>query len=269
MPYKEEQISLQGFLAWIPLKYMVRKTLIGKRYIHLATCLLSFQVEYETGAVLGRAKLDKLDILKKMLFNPSVPGFSMVNVIKDSQEAAKERLDEFKKEHGDEPETSSDFIYWPLWEKATGLTFDEVFKPEPCDIETRERTRERLSRIIQKKLGGKVPLEEAQPTISGFLLEGLGFGSTFPELTEKMCKNVYEKTDEELQRISRALGFSTPEDLSRRVGLPTTEEQAPTLKEREEQVLQAVAVYASEYYPELVVALDLRGYIDIDAEGSR
>lgn len=262
MPYKEEQISLQGFLAWIPLKYMVRKTLIGKRYIHLATCLLSFQVEYETGAVLGRAILDKLDILKKML---SIPGLNMANVIKDAQEAAKKRLDEFKKEHGDEPETFSDFIYWPLWEKATGLTLGDLFRP--CDIETRERTRKRLSRIIQKKLGGKVPLEEAQPTISGFLLEGLGFGSTFPELTEKMCKNVYEKTDEELQRISRALGFSTPEDLSRRVGLPTPEDRAPTLKEREEGLLQMVAAYASEYYPELLDALDLRGYID--TEGNR
>ena len=261
MPYKEERISLQGFLVWIPLKSMLRKTLIGKRYIHLATCLLSFQVEYETGAVLGRAMLNKLDILKKML---SIPGLNMTNVIRDAQQAAKKHLDEFKKEHGDEPETSSDFIYWPLWEKATGLTFDEVFKPEPCDIETHERTRKRLSRAIQKKLGEKVPLEKAQPAISSFLLEGIGFGSTFPKLTEKMHKNVYEKTDEEFQRISRLLGLSTPEDLLRRVGLPTPEERGPTLREREDIILQAVATYAAQYYPELLDPLDLRGYIDTE-----
>lgn len=258
MPYEEERISLQGFLVWIPLKSMVRKTLIGKRYIHLATCLLSFQIECETGAVLGRAMLNKLDILKKMV---SIPGLNMTNVIKDAQEAAEKRLDEFKKEHGDEPVTFSDFIYWPLWETTTGLSFGELFKPE--HVENRERTRKRLSRTIQKKLREKVPLEEAQPAISSFLLEGIGFGSIFPKLTEKMYKNAYEKTDEEFQRISRALGFSTPEDLSRRVGLPNPKDRAPTLKEREDGVLQMVAAYTSEYYPELLDPLDLRGHLAI------
>jgi len=257
---KKECISLQGFLVWILLKSLVKKTFIGKRYIPLATCLLLLQVEYETGAILGRARRDKLDILKKML---SIPGLNFANVIKDSQEAEKKRLDEFKKEHGDEPETFGDFIYWPLWERATGLTLDNLFRPS--DIETRERMRKRLSKIIQKKLGVKVPLEEAQPRISGFLLEGLGFGSTFPELTEKMCKNVYkyEKTDEELWRISRSLGFSTPEDLSRRVGLPTPGGRPPTLKEQEELVLRTVAVYISQYYPELLDPLDLRDHLAV------
>lgn len=242
MPYKEERISLQGFIVWIPLKSMVRKTLIGKRYIHLATSLLSFHVEYETGAVLGRAMLDKLDILKKML---SIPGLNMANVIKDAQEAGKKRLDEFKKEHGDEPETFSDFIYWPLWEKATGLSLGKLFKPS--HIENRERERKRLSRTIQRKLGEKVPLEEAQPAISNFLLEGIGFGSAFPALTEKMYKNAYETIDVEWQSIWRALGRPCPD-------LETT----IPLKEREEQLLQAVAAYTSEYYPELLDPLDLR-----------
>jgi hypothetical protein len=244
MPYKEEPISLQGFLVWIPLKFMVRKTLIGKRYIHLATYLFLLQVEYENGAVLGRAMLNKLDILKKMLL---IPGLNFTNVIKDAQEAAEKHLDEFKKEHGDEPETFNDFIYWPSWETATGLSYGELFKPE--HIKNRERTRKRLSRIFQKKLGKKVPLEEAQPLISTLVLEGIGFGSTFPKLTEKMHKNAYEKTDDDFQRISRALGFSTPED------------QALTLKEREDGVLQKVAAYTSEYYPELLDPLDLRGHL--------
>jgi len=260
MTKEKECISLQGFLVWILLKSLVRKTLIGKRYIPLATCLLLFQVEYETGAVLGRAMRDKLDILKKML---SIPGLNLVNVIKDVQEAEKKRLDDFKKEHGDEPKTFGDFIYWPLWERATGLTLDGLFKPS--DIENHEIIRKRLSKIIQKKLGVKVSLDEAQPRISDFLLEGLGFGSTFPELTENMCKNVYayKKNDEELWRISRALGFSTPEDLLRRVGLPTTVGQPPTLKEQEELVLGRVAVYASQHYPELLDSLDLSYYLHL------
>jgi len=262
MPYKEERISLQGFLVWIPLQSMVRKAIFGGRYVYSGNCILSLQVEYETGAILGRARLDKLDILEKML---SIPGLNMVNVIKDAQEAAKKRLDKFKKDSGNEPETFSHFIYWPLWETATGFSLGELFKPS--HVENRERTRKRLSRTIQKKLGEKVPLEEAQPAISNFLLEGIGFGSAFPELTEKMYKNTYEKTDEEFQRISRALGFSTPEELQRRVGLPTPEDRAPTLKEREDIILQATAGYAMQFYPELVDALDLRHYMD--TRGSR
>ena len=256
MTNKKECISLQGFLVWTLLKSLVRKTLFGKRYIFLANCLLLFQFEYQTGAVLGRAMCDKLDILKNML---SIPGLNFANVIKDSQEGQKKRLDEFKKDHGDEPETFSDFIYWPLWKKATGLTLDDLFRPS--DIETREKIRKKLSKIIQKKLGIKVSLEEAQPLIGGFLLEGLGFGSTFPKLTEKMFKNVYEKKDEELWQISRALEFSTPEDLSRRVGMPTPGDRPPTLKEHEELVLGTVAVYVSQYYPELLDSLDLRNHL--------
>ena len=258
MTKEKECISLPGFLVWILLKSLVRKTFIGQRYIPFATCLLLFQVEYETGAVLGRARRGKLDILKKML---SGPGLNLANVIKDVQEAEKKRLDDFKKEHGDEPKTFGDFIYWPLWERATGLTLDGLFKPS--GIENHEIIRKRLSKIIQKKLGVKIPLDEAQPKISTILLEGLGFGSTFPELTEKMFKNVYayKKNDEELWGISRALGFSTPEDLSRRVGLSTPEGYPPTLREKEKLILGTVALYTSQYYPELLDPLDLRGHL--------
>lgn len=255
MEKEKECISLQGFIVWILLKSLVRKTLIGKRYIHLATYLLLLQIEYEAGAILGRARRDKLDILKKML---SISGLNFANVIKDSQEAGKKRFEEFKKDYMDEPETFSDFIYWPLWERATRLTLSDLFRPS--NIKARERVRKRLSKIIQKKLGGKVPLEEAQPKLGGFLLEGLGFGSTFPELTEKMFKNIYDKkNEEELWSISKALGFSTPEDLSRRIGLSTPEGYPPTLREKEKLILGTVALYASQYYPELLDPLDLRG----------
>jgi len=257
MSKKKGRISLQGFLVNILLKSLVMKTLFGKRYIPSATFLLLLQFEYETGAVLGRARRDKLDILKIML---SIQGLNFDNVIKDMQEAGKIQLDKFIKEHGDEPKTFSDFIYWPSWERATGLTLDDLFKP--LGIETLGRRRKRLSNIIQKKLGLKVPFEQAQPEIGGFLLGGLGFGSTFPDLTVKMFKNTYDKkNEEELWSISKALGFSTPEDLSRRIGLSTPEGSPPTLREKEKLILGTVALYTSQYYPELLDPLDLRGHL--------
>jgi hypothetical protein len=260
MSKKKGCISLQGFLVNILLKSLVRKTLFGKRYIPVATYLLLLQIEYETGAILGLARRNKLDILKKML---SIQGLNFDNVIKDIHETEKTRLDKFKKEHIDDPKTFANFIYWPFWETATGLRLDDLYGPS--DIEPRERKRKRLSKIIQNKLGVKIPFEEAQPRIGGFLLGGLGFGSTFPELTTKMLKNmyVYKKNNEELWNISRALGFSTPEDIYRKIGLPAPVGRPPTLKEKENMVLGTVAFYTSQYYPELLDPLDLRGHLSL------
>ncbi|MBU4227135.1 hypothetical protein KJ987_02680 [bacterium] len=257
MSKEKVYINLQGFLANVIVESLTRNTLFEKHYVSLAKCISLLQLGYETGAVLGYARGNKLDILNKML---SMQDMIFDNIIKDMQKSEKKRLDDFKKEHGGKPDTFADFIYWPLWERATGLTLDDLFKP--LGWETLGRTRKRLSNIIQKKLGSKVPFEQAQPEIGGFLLGGLGFGSTFPDLTVKMFKNIYNKKNEgELWSISKTLGLSTPEDLSRRIGLSTPEGYPPTLREKEKLILGTVALYTSQYYPELLDPLDLRGHL--------
>jgi len=258
MANEKRRISLQGFLVNILLKSLVKKTLFGKRYIPLSAFLLLLQIEYETGAILGRARRDKLDILKNML---SIQDINFDNVIKDMQKAGKIRLDKFKKEHGDEPKTFNDFIYWPFWEKATGLTLDDLFRPS--GVETRERMRKRLSNIIQNKLGSKISFEQVQPELGGVLLEGLGFGITFPDLTVIMFKDiyVYKKNEEEMWNIAKAFEFFTPEDLSRKIGLPTLNGHPPTLEEKEKLTLGTVALYTSQYYPELLDPLNLRSHL--------
>jgi len=255
---KKECINLQGFLANVIVESLTRNKLFEKHYMSLATCISLLQLGYKTGAVLGHARGNKVDILNKML---SMQDMIFNNIIKDMQKSEKKRLEDFKKEHGGKPDTFADFIYWPLWESATGLTLDDLFKPS--GTETRERKRKRISDIIQKKLGAKVPPEEAHSRICRFLIKGLGFGSAFPELTAKMFKNVYvcKKNDEELWNITKTLGFSTPIDLSKRISLPTTKWRPPTLKENDRIVLGTVAFYTSQYYPELLDSLDLSYYL--------
>jgi len=258
MSKKKECINLQDFLAKVIVESLIRNKLFEKHYTSLAKCISLLQLGYETGAVLGHARGNKLDILNKML---SMQDMIFDNIIKDMQKSEKKRLDDFKKGHGGKPDTFADFIYWPLWESTTGLTLDDLFMSS--DTETRERKRKRISDIIQKKLWVKIPLEDAQSRISRFLIKGLGFGSAFPELTVKMFRNVYvcKKNDEELWNITRTLGFATPIDLSKRISLPTTKWRPPTLKENDRKVLGTVAYYTSQYYPELLDSLDLSYYL--------
>lgn len=261
MPKKEVYVNLQDFLAKAIVESMTRNRPFERYYIPLATCIPLLQLGYETGAVLGYARGNKLDILNKMLSGTDMI-FDNDNRIQDMQKSEKKRLDDFRKEHGEKPDTFADFIYWPLWESTIGLTLNDLFKSS--GTETPQRKQERISNIIQKKLvRARVSSEEAQSRISLFLIKGLGFGSAFPELTAKMFENVYvcKKNDEELWEITNPLGFATPIDVSKRISLPTAKWRPPTLKRKERMILGTVAFYTSQYYPELLDSLDLSYYL--------
>lgn len=258
MTHGEEFKSLQDFLAKLLVEAFIGNELFEKYHTSLAKCISLLQFGYETGAVLGYARGSKLALLNKML---SVQDMVFDHTIKDMQKSEKKRLDDFIKKHEVEPDTFSDFIYWPLWESTTGLTINYLFKPS--DTETRERKQKRMSDIIQKKLWTKIPLEEAQSRISLFIIKGLSFGSAFPELTAEMFNNVYarKKKEEKLWNINRSHGFATPIDLLKRIGFPETELPPPTLEENNRKVLGTVAYYVSQYYPELLDPLDLSYYL--------
>ena len=258
MTHAEEFKSLQNFLAKVIVKALARKTPFEEHYIPLASYLLLLQIAYKTGAVLGYARGNKINILNKML---STQGMIFDHIIKDMRESEKKRFYDFKKEHGEEPHTFDDFIYWPLWEKDTGLNLDVLFKPS--ETETRERSQKRISNIIQKKLSEKILIDEAESRIRWFLLKGLVFGGAFPELMVKMFETVYvcKKRDEELWNITRSLGFATPIDISKRISLPSTEWYSSTLHQNKRIVLGTVAYYTSQCYPELLDPLDLSYYL--------
>ena len=227
MPWKEGQPSLMGFLGTTAITKVTETRLFGGRYLRLLNFLGLLSYLYESGAILGRAICNKLRILTKMLV---VPGAEIDKFIKISGDAAKERLDTFRNEVGNEPDTFNEFILLRALERLTG--------PSP-DL-----------KALKKVFSQKVPLEKAWIDIQTFGVEGIAFGSSFPELTEKMYRNSYESPDVDKWSKARAYGLDIPE-----------KPEIISLEEQEEVILQMVTAYASEYYPELLDPLDLRGHL--------
>jgi len=232
MPFREGQPTLIGFIG-IPIVTKVAKTrLFGGPYIRFYDLCAVLSYLYTSGAILGRARRNKLSILAKML---SVPGTEKENM-NWLQEQAKERLEKFRNELGKEPDTFNEFILFKELESAIGVSMEDWF-----EAHTKGNTK------IMKVADEKVPLEQAQHGMRMCGLAGIGFGIAFPELTERMCRNATENIDMDKWSKARAYGLAIPE-----------KPDIVSFEEREESILQIVAAYTAEFYPELLDPLDLR-----------
>ncbi len=98
---------------------------------------------------------------------------------------------------------------------------------------------------IEKAAHGTVALRQAELYIRYLTLEGIGFGSCLPELTEKMYRSFHDNIDMETWSYYRA-----------RLDLPE-EPPVVSLEEQEETVLLLVGNYALAYFPELIEPLGL------------
>lgn len=231
MPYKQGQISLVNFLS-IPVINKVTKTrLFGGRYLHLSDVFKVCSHLYLTGAILGRARRNNLNTLAKILV---VPGTEEENM-NWLQERARARLAKFRNEVGGEPDTFDEFIL------SGGLKGVGLIPTKGRESYTHE----------DKKIdfNMKVPSEIAEYGMKTCLLEGICFGGSFPELTERMYEKA--KNAEDAWTDTWAHGLAIPKELT-----------AMSFEEAEENILQIVAAYASEYYPELLDPLDLRNYLE-------
>ena len=245
MPYKEKQPILTEIfiLVWVPLKQLVRKKLFGKRYIRMFDYSRTLSFQYEAGALLGRIMRDKLDIFHKMLVKP---GTDINRSVAFMQSQAKDRLREFREEKGKEPDTFTDFIFFKELEEASrvmGLSIDDdAYYKDP------KSHRENL----RKLWGHELALDDAYRNILGCGPFGLGFGSSFPELTVRMYKNPYENINMSEWEEARSYGLNIPE-----------KPDFIPLEEREKEILAIVAGYTGEFYPELLDPLDLRSHLNV------
>jgi hypothetical protein len=259
MPYKEGQPLLMGLFAGIPFEQVVRKKLFGKRYITMFHYAATLAFQYETGALLGRIMRDKLDILHKMLVKPRT---DINRSIAFMQSQAKDRLKKFTEEEGKEPDTFYDFIALKELEEASrvmGLSVDNVYSPKSH------------RKDFRKLYGHELALDDAYRNILGCGPFGLGFGSSFPELTVRMYKNSYEINMRE--KITGDPVFQIYEEIRLKTGADPLrigewaearsrgeEPDIIPLEEREKEILQIVAAYTAEFYPELLDPLDLTGF---------
>ncbi|GAG37230.1 unnamed protein product, partial [marine sediment metagenome] len=225
MPYKEEEPFLISYLGAPAVTNVIKTRLLGGPYISFHDFFLVLSYLYTTGAILGRARRSKLSILVKMLV---VPGAEVNKFVKFLQENAKKRLEEFRNELGNEPDTFFEFIYFREVESAlegAGLSLTDIVK-----INTRRKNK------LIKAFDEKVALKKASPIITLYEEEGIGFGSAFPELTERMYRNAFENIDMDRWSEARAHGLTLSEK-------PTI----ISLEEQEDIVLSMVAAYVSEY----------------------
>ncbi len=232
MPYKEGYLDLLEYFSLVPVKREIKKPFLGKPYLQLHAYYHILSFVYEDGALLGRAKRDKLDILEKMLV---IPGLS--KPMESAQETAKGELEEFRKETGGEPYSFYDFIEYMYLERA--------LKPYGLTLEPRN---EKEARKIRKVFESKISLTEAIPMIKLHVLDGIGFGSSFPKLTEKMITQQQMK-DRYYDAFVRDKRSEKPMKIS-------------TLEERERAVLLMLSAYTSEFYPELIAPLDLQREVE-------
>lgn len=222
--------TLMGFLGMGPVMRVTERRLFGEPYIRLGNFLLVCSFLYESGAILGRARSDKLTILAKIF--PAAPGKEVI-FINNLQNTARKHLKEYTKEFKKEPNSFLDLCYILELEKLGLSLADTDFK------------------TLKKALSEKWPLKQAEPYIKLFGLEGVGFGSCFPELTVKMRAGHYlENIDLGKWRKYREEGLHISEK-------PTI----ISLEEQEHDILTMVAGYVSEEYPELLDPLDLGTFI--------
>ena len=229
MPHKEGQPPLMVFLGSIAVEKVVKNKLLGKPYIRFPDFLQVLSFIYECGAIIGRAKRNKLDILVKMLASPRAQSDAMKLLRNEPQK----RLDAFKNEVGKEPDTFFDFILFKELRDSLGLSPNDSFATYKASV--------------VKAYDEKVSLEEIELNVQMFGVEGIGFGISFPELTERMYRKAYERIDSDIWSEAREAGLAIPES-------PTV----VSYEEWEQPVLQMVAAYASKYYPELLKPLNLQ-----------
>ncbi len=277
MPYVEGQLTFIDFLGYKAAMAMAKKRLFGGPYLTFnAHCAVLASV-YESAAVVGRAKSDKLSIIEKIIA-AQYPEYGP-EPIKDHQiRAAKESLDEFKKERGREPHSFLEFVQVKQLENAipdeklkglfSGL-YEERYMRQNGRAGRREtdevRELRQLSfkgkkamKKLEKKLEMKISLKASEIAQRIFGREGIAFGISFPKLTERMYRDFHENVDMLGWSEAKADGLAVPE-----------EPPIITLEEGEEEILKTVAVYTARFWPELLDALELRGHLERVREEDR
>jgi len=234
------QTTLAEHLGMTQIGSIVQKKFFGGYEVPLMQFLTVGLWLFLKGVVLGRARHNSLRVVAKMLIGLEplaktfaqfgVPGQEAANsedwVYEYLCKVASDGMAYYQKCYQKEPESFLD-----LW-----LT---SFAPPEVDFRNLQKMRELAKRKI--RLG--VALQQSD----AWLLVGISFGATFPELTERMWKQEYEKHDQEAWAFARIHGLNIPEKFT---PLP--------LEEMEQQVLAEVASYVTEHFPELVEPLSLR-----------
>ena len=157
-----------------------------------------------------------------------------------------DRLKKFTEEEGKEPDTFYDFIFKKELEEASrvmGLSIDDAHDKGPNSYD------ENLRKLFDQEF----TLDDVYKNILNCSLYGLGFGSSFPELTVRMYENPYKNININEWAEARSYGLNIPE-----------KPDFIPLEERNKEILQIVAAYTAKFYPELLDPLGLTVYLNVE-----
>jgi len=219
-----------GYLSREPIGRILEKDILGRSYVRFLPFLITGWELYMIAAALGHARRDKFEILVNLFYDRPQKRDELKSLTNDLTNLAQKRLDDYRSSYGKKPDSFFDLFIRTELNRA-GLSFEMPPK--------------RFEKAAKMKISLKM---EHGPTFlaQDFIMEGIAFGASFHELTEKMWKRVSEIDLDEWRKW-------------RERGLDIAEQPIPvTLEETEQEVLHVVAVYVSEYYPQLMEPLGLQ-----------
>lgn len=172
---------------------------------------------YETGAVLGRARRNKLETMARMFAEPGreKSAADWVLSLADKRVASYE---------------------------GTPTSFLEFFVTTEPSVESFEWF---LHAGKEEFLVDDHSIQDLRDEAQLSFMGGIGFGVRFPDLTETMWISTHESPDAAIRADARIHGLEVPQQTAK-----------ISLQEREKQVLDEVASYAFDRYPELHGLLD-------------
>lgn len=231
--------TLAEYLGMAQIGSLVHKKTFGGYEVLLMQFMTVGMWLFLKGSIFGRARHDRLKVVAKILVGLEwvANTFAQIGVPREAasseewvfeylRKVASDGVARYRNYYRKEPESFLD-----LW-----LT---SFAPPELDF----RDLQKMRGIAKKKIRLGVALQQSD----AWLLAGISFGATFPELTERIWRMEFEKHDPASWAAVRQAGLDIPEKFA---PLP--------LEEMEQQVLAEVTSYVTEYFPELVDPLSLR-----------
>ena len=227
--------SLAYYLVARPFEGFIKTRFLGAPYIHFAHFLQMAEYLFQSGALIARAKLDNLTPLVRLFTNPGEES----ECISVWQSTAQARLDDYIKTFGEPTTSITNFVHNSEYKRRgvfTSFVSRDNLKP------MLEQTR--------KIAVTKIPLKDTGPGLESTMLEGIGFGSSHPTLTELMFREGEKPIDTE--QWAQVRGFASQSTNP----LPETQEIL-TLEELEQGLLGMLATYTQANYPQIVEQLGI------------
>ena len=237
-----EQPTLAEYLAEQELTGLIQKKPFGRPKVPLHQLPQLGLWIFGLGAVFGRARCDKLDVVAKMFVGLDAISITILAPLGLPKQMVSNYQGVLEILH----KVSSDGIrYYRNYNQKEPEFLLDLFLTSFAPPELDFRDIQKAKSLMKKK----IRLGMALLQLDSWLFVGISLGAIFPELTEKIWRQSYETVDNESWSQALRAGVNIPKEFT---PLP--------LEEMEHDVLIDVASYVSKYFPDLVEPLNLRLY---------